>query len=244
MSSTDTGNLFDVMVGFAKSNAASYGAGVIGDAADTKLQLVSTLANIRDSINASYGQIRATAYADKSVVLNATGRETPGVFGGMPFGFDVREGKSGSSVPVGSINLFSFTLKNNMPAGQTQHVVVSTTQPVANSFATAWKNGTTLAGASWDLVITSKSGQALPQMGAPNKAALDTIMSTAAAKYTWVLWGKVSGKNGDNFSIDDGSGVVISVIGTAGNSIANGDYVSVKGSLSGTTLTATSITKY
>ncbi len=69
-------------------------------------------------------------------------------------------------------------------------------------------------------------------------------MTDAAGDYTWVLWGRVSNRTADTFDIDDGSGVIIHVSGT--NTVADGDYVSVKGTLDvgTTTLTSQEITKH
>jgi len=84
-----------------------------------------------------------------------------------------------------------------------------------------------------------------PQVGANNKALLDALMTTAAPDYTWVLWGKVTVVDGDNFTIDDGSGVIVNVV-APGHALVNDDYVSVRGTLDvGTkTLTSQEVTTY
>ncbi len=66
-------------------------------------------------------------------------------------------------------------------------------------------------------------------MGASNKAVLGTLMTQIAPNYMWVLWGKVSNATASAFDIDDGSGVVIHVNGA--NTLSNGDYVAVQGTL-------------
>ncbi|MHB9035421.1 MAG: hypothetical protein ACYC64_02050 [Armatimonadota bacterium] len=86
-----------------------------------------------------------------------------------------------------------------------------------------------------------------PTVGANNKSVLDSIMTSAAGKYIWVLWGKVTAIDADTFSIDDGSGVSIKVV-APGYTVVGGDYVSVKGTLdvgaTPPTLTSQEITKH
>ena len=98
-------------------------------------------------------------------------------------------------------------------------------------------------GTGWAVKVTNRGPQ-LPCVGANNRAVLDAIMTTAAPNYVWVFWGRVSNRTASTFDIDDGSGVVIHVIGA--NTLSNGDYVAVKGTLDVATKTLTSqkITKY
>jgi hypothetical protein len=93
-------------------------------------------------------------------------------------------------------------------------------------------------------VVTTEAIQK-PVVGTSNKAVLDAIMTDAAPNYSWVLWGKVSERTESGFKIDDGSGVSITV-SADGNTVADGDYVSVRGNLDASTKTLTSqeITKH
>ena len=77
-----------------------------------------------------------------------------------------------------------------------------------------------------------------PTVGIINRAVLDDMTTSVADDYTWVLWGMVSNRTASTFDIDDGSGVIIHVSGT--NTVSDGDYVSVKGTLDIGTSTLTS----
>lgn len=249
LSSDAPGNTFEMMVGFSKSNAQIYGAGVPTDAASGKLTLVSSRSAIRDSINAAYNVIRTTnsgAYANSAVVLDSSGREVSNSsFSGRPYGFVVREAKNGNLAPS-QIMCFSFTLKNNMASGDHQYIVLSNLAG-GNSYSTAWKYGTSLSEDSYVLDVVSGPSAPKEEYGTSGKSLKDTIMSNVASKYNWVLWGKVSAKDANGFNIDDGSGVTVHVA-YSGNEIANDDIVSVKGSLNMSTipyptLTASQVTK-
>lgn len=78
-----------------------------------------------------------------------------------------------------------------------------------------------------------------PVVGITNMAVLDPIMTTAVYNYDFVLWGMVSQRTASGFKIDDGSGVIISV-DAPDNTVTNGNYVSVKGTLNLLTKTLTS----
>ena len=246
------GNTFEMMVGYDKSTATTYGQ--TGAGVDGKVALASgsvaigSYFDLCTSTNPLYTAL--AAHASKQVVVGASGREaSDSDLGGRPFGFVARSATF--SNPVSGVKkMFQFTLNNVALAnGQTQKVVLSTVAGAA-SYSSAWKNGTTQYENSPKFVLTlvGNTGQALTPMATSAKNATSTAVVNAINKYTWVFWGKVSGNPGDdgNFIIDDGSGVQISVTGPAGNpaGIVDGNYVSVRGSLSGTTLTATSVTKY
>ena len=97
-----------------------------------------------------------------------------------------------------------------------------------------------------DLRCVGESGTAKPVFGIANKNVLSSIMTSAAQKYNWVLWGMVRVINVNSFLIDDGSDTTIKV-NAPDHNCADGDYVSVQGSLDintkPPTLTATKITK-
>ncbi|MCE5199725.1 MAG: hypothetical protein ABFD54_15225 [Armatimonadota bacterium] len=84
-----------------------------------------------------------------------------------------------------------------------------------------------LAGLKYDGQVPPVVNQVV---GASNKAVLDSIMTTAAPKYDWVLWGRVHVVDENTFTIDDGSGVFITVNAT-GHGLEGTPYVSVKGTL-------------
>ena len=72
-----------------------------------------------------------------------------------------------------------------------------------------------------------------PVFGISNRAAYDPIISSASAKFSFKVWGKVTILGGDSFSVDDGSGTPVTVVVPGFSGIANGDYASAKGKFSG-----------
>jgi hypothetical protein len=243
--SDDAGNTFEVMLGYDLSTSDTYGAGT--EQTGGKLALLSGKPAIISSINSFFDvftdpQFSGISAPQKSVVMYSSGRENPNSqIGGRPYGFAVRGAKYTNTSP-GKKALFSFTLRNDMTgSGAEQYVVVSKSAG-GNSFASAWKHGLTLNEGDYAVKIVNAS--ALPEITANNKAVLDAIMTTAAPNYMWVLWGVVSNRTAAGFDINDGSGVIIHITGT--NSVANGNYVGVKGTLNpGTrTLASQSITVY
>lgn len=69
-----------------------------------------------------------------------------------------------------------------------------------------------------------------PVVGASGKSLLDPIMDAADWQYRWVLWGAVTFIDDDSFSINDGSGVEVTVI-APGHGLSGGEYVRVQGTL-------------
>lgn len=240
MQSSDIGNTFEIMVGYDRSDAATYGAGT-GTYQDGKLALLSGQPAIEASISPYFDVLN-------SAVLLASARENPNTnLGGRPYGFVARGASRTNAVPgggpSGKIMCFAFTLRNQMTTnGDSQYVVISNAVG-GNSYSSAWKYGINLRESSSAVRIVT--GQSLPVVGASNKAVLDAIMTTSAPNYIWVFWGKVTVTDANKFTIDDGSGVTINVDAPA-HGLSNGNYVAVRGSLNvGTkTLTSQHITKY
>lgn len=245
MDAEDVGNTFEVMVGYDTSDATTYGANKdTNNGAAKRLTLVSSQGQIVSSINSFFDVFSSAGFANSQVVLDASGRESPNTaLGGRPYGFVVRSAKSSNTTP-GVKQLCSFTLADAMSAGQSQAVVVSNSQ-ATNSYSSAWKYGTTLDDGSYTLTVATVAASNKPVVGANNKAVLDSLMASTAANYTWVFWGKVSNHTSTTFDIDDGSGVIIHV-SAPGNTVANGNFVAVKGTLNASTktLTASQVTKY
>lgn len=83
-----------------------------------------------------------------------------------------------------------------------------------------------------------------PVIGTSGRSLADPLMESVDSKYQWVLWGIVTLIDDDSFSINDGSGVDVTVI-APGHGLAGGEYARVQGALdAGTTpkvLTATRI---
>ena len=233
LETNELGNTLEVMVGYDKSDAATYGVGNdINNRKSGKLTLLSSESAIENSMPAYFDVL-------KNAVLDASGREDHNLYiGGRPYGFLARAATHTNAAPVGGkLMCFAFTLKNNMTAsGDYQYVVIST-KSGGNSYSSAWKYGTSLGESSYALKLIN--GTFLPTVGTSNKSVLAAIMQDAAPKYIWVLWGRVSVTGENSFAIDDGSGVIINVSATD-HRLSNGDYVSVHGTLDPTSRTLTS----
>jgi hypothetical protein len=67
-------------------------------------------------------------------------------------------------------------------------------------------------------------------VGTANKSVMDPIIASVTASYDFVLSGVVSERTAYGFKIDDGSGVAVTV-DAPGNTVSNGSFVSVKGTL-------------
>lgn len=237
LESYDIGNVFELMVGYDRSDALTYGAGVDGNhGASKKLTLVSTKAAIEATMPSGFDVL-------KQAVLDASGREENNEsIGGRPYGFVARAATYTNAAPQ-RLLCFSFTVKNNMvTSGDTQYVVLSA-KPAGNSFCDAWKHGTTLYEGAYALRVVNATATPKSVYGTSGKSIRDAIMTAAAGKYDWVLWGEVSQRTDSGFILNDGSGVSVIVVGA--NSVADGDTVSAQGSLTldPPTLTATTITK-
>ena len=239
MNSDDVGNTYEAMVGYDTSDATVNGAGVdTNDGAAKKLVLSSSKNDIVASIDSFFDVFTTVGFASQGVVLDASGREPSNAeLGGRSYGFVARGATLVNGAP-GQKKLCSFQLSNQMTTpGDSQYVVVSNLAGEA-SYSSAWKHGTALFEDAYALRVVNSAGD-LPEVGTSNRAALEAIMNSAAPKYVWVLWGKVSNVAAGTFDIDDGSGVIIHVV-APGHSQSNGDYVSVKGSIDVGTQTLTS----
>jgi len=76
--------------------------------------------------------------------------------------------------------------------------------------------------------------EVVPAYGISNRAAHHPIISTAAAKFNFRVWGKVTILvSGNSFTVDDGSGAPVRVVAPGFSGIQNGDYASAKGGFSG-----------
>jgi len=82
--------------------------------------------------------------------------------------------------------------------------------------------------------------------GLSNKATLDAAVAAASATKSFTVWGKVTLIDADSFTVDDGSGVPVTVVKTA-HGFADGDYVSATGTLTVTagtpSIAAATVTK-
>ena len=72
-----------------------------------------------------------------------------------------------------------------------------------------------------------------PAYGISNRAAYDPIISTASAKFSFQVWGKVTILGSNSFAVDDGAGMPVTVVAPGFSGIQNGDYASAKGKFSG-----------
>ncbi len=76
--------------------------------------------------------------------------------------------------------------------------------------------------------------EVVPAYGISNRAAHHPIISTAAARFNFKVWGEVTNLvSGNSFTVDDGSGAPVDVVAPGFSGIQNGDYASAQGGLSG-----------
>ena len=231
MESTDIGNTYEVMVGYDVSDGTTYGAGVdTNDGASKKLTLFSQKAEIVGTIPAGFDVFSTAGYADAQVVLDASGREAAnGSLGGRPYGFIGRAATTSNAAP-GQVMCFSFVLQNNMTNGDSQSVVVSNHAGGA-SYSSAWKYGTGLFEDSYSLLVVSGAATEKDAVGTAGRSLAEPAAQTAASQYDWVVWGKAHVIDADSFTIDDGSGITVTV-NAASHGVTEDTYVSVRGDLS------------
>ncbi|MCE5198888.1 MAG: hypothetical protein ABFD54_14600 [Armatimonadota bacterium] len=86
-------------------------------------------------------------------------------------------------------------------------------------------------GVSYNDVTPGEPTPTAPVVGINNKAVNDSIIAPASANYQFKVWGRVSILSTNSFTVDDGSGVPVTVIAPSYTGIANGNYVSVVGTL-------------
>ena len=73
-----------------------------------------------------------------------------------------------------------------------------------------------------------------PTYGISNKAAFDPIISTASANFAFKVWGTVTILGGDSFTLDDGSGMPVTVTTPMYDwTVQDGDYAFALGKFSG-----------
>ncbi len=72
-----------------------------------------------------------------------------------------------------------------------------------------------------------------PEYGISNKAAYDPIISTASGNFSFKVWGKVTILGADSFTLDDGSGMPVTVTTPGESGDWDGDYAFVTGKFSG-----------
>jgi len=121
MNTTETFSGFELFVGYDTSDATKQG---IGKDTNNGASQNVTLASSSDEIKATISSIfPANRYAN----LDASAREASNAYlGGRPYGIQVSATVTqGSSTAIGDVRLFSFTLDNNLDAGESQYVVIS-----------------------------------------------------------------------------------------------------------------------
>lgn len=144
MNAAENGNTFEVFLGFDVSSKTSHGLG--GTPTLNKLALVSTTADVANSINGEF-----TVYRSAKV---ATARENNNsALGGRAYGLKV-VGARYANTAGGAKTLFSATFQNNIPAGESYSIVISDAGDGA-SYTTGWKNGSTTNRGSYVLTISS-----------------------------------------------------------------------------------------
>lgn len=87
-------------------------------------------------------------------------------------------------------------------------------------------------GVSYEDVTPAPPAPVAPIVGINNKAINDTIITAASANYQFKVWGKVSIISSDSFSLDDGSGIPVTVVAPGYTGIADGNYATAVGTLS------------
>ncbi len=222
-----THNALELLVGFDRTTSIGTGAIPL----DGEISLVSA-SNISFPI----------------VLANNVGGGYSGSVGDRPYGARLAVGAAlGTTVTAASpVRIADVSLTNDAIPGS-DYYDVTIWDAAADSRWTsflAMMSGINRDASAAVLRVNSTGGAVKPIVGANNRAVLNAIMTDAAGDYTWVLWGQVSNRTADTFDIDDGSGVIVHVSGT--NTVADGDYVSVKGTLDvgTTTLTSQEITKH
>ncbi len=233
MSSTVGTWYIDAAVGFDRANSAGAGTVPI----DGKIVLASGV----PGVDLVWGQALSLYPTDINRGLAGFYKSTAGT---RPYGADLAcANMSGTTGPLTKVRVARVSLRSQLSSDGTYKIVL-------------WNDGGNTAGGLNTMAFGSNpcygvsdtllvSGTVNPVVGANNKSVLNAIMSSAASKYDWILWGRVTVIDADNFSIDDGSGVSISVV-CPSHTVTDGHYVAVRGTLDAATRTLTSrqITKY
>lgn len=87
-----------------------------------------------------------------------------------------------------------------------------------------------------------------PVVGLNSRAVRDAIIGTASANYRFTVWGKVAVVDADSFTLDDGSGLLVTV-NKAAHGLVSDEYASATGTLNVSNpeepvMTATSVKKH
>ncbi len=153
----DSGNTFELMVGYDRSDANTFG--LTGNPVTNNLSLVSTLADVNNSINAMFT-------VGRTANLGSGREDNNSWLGGRPYGLQVYGGFPGESV-IGKQQLCSFTIQNDMATpGQESWVVISDAEDGA-SFTSAWKRGILSKRGSYQLKILTVAAPVCGDYGYP-----------------------------------------------------------------------------
>ena len=236
----DYGNTFDVAIWYQTSDAWQHNAVELLVGFDR----ATSIGTSAIPLDGELSLVSVSNISFPIVLANNAGGGYSGSAGERPYGAHLALGATlGTTVTASSpVKVADLTLSNDAIPGSDYYDLQIWDAGVGNRwtsfgvmFSDIRRSG---GGGGSSLRVNSVGGPVKPIVGTSNKAALDAIMTDAASDYTWVLWGLVSNRTAGAFDIDDGSGVVIHVTGT--NDIADGDYVSVKGTLDVDTQTLTS----
>jgi hypothetical protein len=129
-----------------------------------------------------------------------------------------------------------WVVGSNNWAGYTGTVGSHGSGPLFSSslWASSWGGPFPLAGGTRGTIVVATVVPAEPAYGISNRAAYHPIISTAAAKFNFKVWGKVTILvSGNSFTVDDGSGMPVKVVAPGFGGVQNGDYAYAKGSFSG-----------
>lgn len=233
MSSTITTWYAEAAVGFDRANSAGTTAVPI----DGKIVLASGVSGADLSWGPALGLYPVEMNRGLAGFYKSGG-------GTRPYGADFACANiSGMTPPIAKVNIAKLSLRSHLtPDGSCQIVLWNDASNTAGGLNTLVFGANPSYGVSDTLLVNGTSN---PVVGMSNKSILDAITSSASSKYVWVLWGRVTIIDADNFSIDDGSGVSIKVVASS-HHVANGLYVAVRGTLDAATktLTGQQITNY
>jgi len=130
---TDVNNSFEMMIGYDKSSATTYGTA--GAPTVNKLSLVSTLSNITASVNSAYNTAPSTAAGTARVAVDP-------FIGGRAYGFSTLAGSTTGGL-TGTFKLLQFTMRNNMTDPNDFYWVVISSATSGSSWTSKLTQGTT-----------------------------------------------------------------------------------------------------
>ena len=140
--------------------------------------------------------------------------------------------KSRNVVAYNNIALLGLTYP--VPVANWTRATKEFTSGNATTSAQIYVNGQVLEGDQLFVDDFSVKMKPTRTLAAANRAVRDDIMGDVAPDYSWLLWGEAGVIDSGNLSIDDGSGASVRVI-APNHTIADGDYISAKGTLDMTT---------